>query len=283
MITLKKLLMKNYLSKIVIAGILVSLLSNFVSAQTFLFQSLPKDNTQFGLRYLRPNFEADIDMSTFSGIYDLYVNIPASSSINLVGSIPFTAMAIEGEESESGIGDIYIGLQTRLESSTDNNSILSFGVFLPTASEDKYSLNFMGLFTNYYELQKYLPNTLTLYMNYAYHSTQPEGAMFGFEIGPNFWIPTDDNGDETELFIHYGFNVGFQARNLAIFTELAGIALITEDIDEFGDRFSHSLAFGAHWTGNTMRPGIFYKIYLKEDLSDVVDGVLGVKLETILE
>ena len=29
-------------------------------------------------------------------------------------------------------------------------------------------------------------------------------------------------------------------------------------------------------------PGVFYKIYLKDEFSDVVDGVLGVNLEVTL-
>ena len=98
--------MKNCLFKTVIAGVFISMLFNSVSAQTFLFQSLPKDNPQIGLRFLRPFFEEDVGLSTLSGIYDLSLNIPVSSTINLVGSLPFITVAFEGEDSESGIGDI---------------------------------------------------------------------------------------------------------------------------------------------------------------------------------
>ena len=137
-------------------------------------------------------------------------------------------------------------------------------------------------FTNFYELQKYLPDVLTLYGNYAFRSSKPGGAIFGFEIGPNFLIPTEDGGD-SELFLHYGLTAGFQMTQLAIFAELAGIAIITEDVDDFGDRLSHVIAFGAQWTGSRLRPGVFYKLYLDEDLSDSVDGVLGIKLDVSLK
>ena len=143
--------MKNRFFKIVIAGIFISLLISSVSAQNFQFQSLPKDKPQFGLRFLRPNLEGDDDLSTLSGTYDLSFNIPLNSKINVVGSLPFTTLNTKDDESENGIGDIYIGLQTRSEFSAENRSIISLGVFLPTASEDKYSVSFLGMFTNFKE------------------------------------------------------------------------------------------------------------------------------------
>lgn len=272
--------MKDYGIKAAVAGILVGLLCHSVSAQTFLLQSLPEDNPQFGLRYLRPNFEWDVDFSTFSGIYDLSFSVPVSSNLNLVGSLPFTTVDSEGEKSESGIGNIYIGFQTRRLLTPEKTSSVSFGLFLPTASEDKFGVYFFNILTNLHQQEKYLPDMLTFYGNYAHHSVLPSGVKLGVEFGPQLYVPTDDEGNENELFIHYGFTGGAQVTNLAIFAELVGLCIITEEVDDFGDRFTHSLAFGAQWTGGIVEPGIFYQIYLDEDMEEVVDGVLGIKIET---
>ena len=275
--------MKDYAIKAAVAGILVGLLCHSVFAQTFLLQNLPENNPQFSLRYLRPNFEADVDFSTFSGIYDLSFSLPVSAGFNLVGSLPFSSAGFEGQESESGFGNIYVGLQTRRHPTPERTSSLSFGLFLPTAPDDKFSLLLVNIFSNLHQQEKYIPDMLTLYGNYAYHRTQPGGVKLGVEFGPQLYVPTDDEGDESELFIHYGFTGGAQVNHFAIFAEFVGLAIITEEADEFGDRFTHSLAFGAQWTEGVVRPGIFYQIYLDEDMEEVVDGVLGIKIETSLK
>ncbi len=269
--------MKRVILKTVIAGIFISLLFTSVSAQNLLFQTMPKDKPQFGLRFMRPNFEEDIDLSLLSGTYDLYFNIPVGHKLNLIGSIPYSIFSAKDEDSEGGIGSIYVGIQTKPKT---ENSCLSLGIFLPTAT-DEFSPFLVGLYSNYYELQKYVPDLLTIYGNYSYYKDQARGAVFGVEIGPNLWIPTKDDGD-VELLAHYGISAGFKMTSVTFNAELEGLAIITEDIDNFEDRFTHSLAFGAQWTGSNIKPGIYYQIYLKEDFRDVVDGVLGIKVDVDL-
>jgi len=277
--------MKNQIFQTVIAVIFICLLFNSISAQTFLFQSQPKEKAQFGLRYMRPNFEGDDDMTTLSGIYDFYFNIPVKSTLNLVASLPYSTYSNDDDVSDNDIGNLYIGLQSRSKFSGDKGTILSIGAFLPIASEDEYLVYLTSAFTNYHQLQKYLPNTLILDMNFARFDSHSGGAFWGIEIGPNLWIPTkdDDEDNETELTVHYGISGGFQLSNLAIFAELVGLVILTEDYDEFSDRFYHTLGFGAQWTTGMVKPGIFYNIYLKEDLSDYIDGVLGIKLEFAMQ
>ncbi len=186
--------MKVHLFKTVIAGLLISLLLTSVSAQNLLFQTMPKDNSQIGLRFLRPNLEADyfdIDMSALSGAYDLYFNIPVRKKINLVGSLPFTTFSAKGENSESMIGNIYIGIQTKKISESGNTSSLSLGLFFPTATEE-YTPMLLGLFSNFYEFIKYASNALTIYGNYAYFWNHPKGAIFGIEFGPNYFYSNQE-------------------------------------------------------------------------------------------
>ena len=71
--------------------------------------------------------------------------------------------------------------------------------------------------------------------------------------------------------------------NVMLGVELEGIVFLSEDIDDFEDRFNHSVAFGAQWTGRNIKPGIYYQIYLKEDFRDYVDGVLGIKVDVELK
>jgi hypothetical protein len=157
---------------------------------------------------------------------------------------------------------------------------VGFAVFIPTASdkEDKWTLSALSVLTNNHELQKYLPDMLTLHGNIAYHSMKSEGAIFGIEGGPCLFVPTEDDGD-SELLVQYGLMGGARVQDFAIFAELLGLAIVTEGDMEFGDRFDHDLTFGLQWLRG---PGVFYKLYLDEDYRDVVDGVVGIKLEVSL-
>lgn len=275
--------MKTFPKKLVISGIFVFLLTFMVSAQSFLLENPPTDKTRFEFRYLRPFFEGSSDLSFLSGVYDLSVSIPVSSKLNVVGSLPFVTMDMKGGESESSIGNIYIGLQNRLKSTAEKGMTVSLGAFLPTASEDKYSAPVIGVYTHYYALQKYLPNLLAFNVNVAYHRRHSNGLMYGLELGPYLMIPTKGEDSEMELYLHYGLSFGFRINDFVLKAEFAGIGIVTEKFDDFGDRFVHAITFGALWNRGSIRPGIFYKLYLKKRMSDLIDGVLGIKVEVVLK
>lgn len=253
-------------------------------AQTFLFQSQGANRAQAGLRFMRPNFEGDSKLSTFSGTYDFWVNAPVGGSrVNLVGAVPFNVFSAEDVDGESGIGNVYLGAQARLSQSLDQDMNISFGVFLPIASEQQGMAHSIGALADFYELQRSSLQTLTIYSNFAYHYRQINRGMFGFEIGPQLLIPTGDLEGDAELFGHYGLAAGFPLRDAAFFAELLGIFIITEDVGDFGDRFIHSLAFGAQLTASQVRPGLFYVLPLDDEFKLFLDGTLGLKVDLVLK
>jgi hypothetical protein len=272
--------MRNYFIKTIIAGIFIGLLFSSISAQNFQFQPVPSNKSQLGLRFMMPNFSRGDDLSMLSGAYDISVNIPISREINVLGSLPFTVFSENDHFSKSAIGNAYIGFQTRQSSKQEYKASLSLGLFLPTAT-DEFPPAFLGWYSNYYELQKYFPDVLTIYGNYSFISNQSRKAIFSVEVGPNLFIPTEEGG-QVELFAHYGISGGIKLNKILLSAELTGLAIISEDIDDFNDRFVHSLAFGAQWTGSNISPTIFYAIYLKDEYRDMVDGVLGIKIDVSL-
>ena len=140
--------MKPRLWQTVVTVGLVCSMAGSLSAQTFGFQSLPKDRPQLGCRYLHPFFDVpDLDMSALSGVYEVYTNVPVSRTINLVGSIPFMTMDYDYTWSEfgdaekyrfdeSGIGNFHIGMQYHPGAGDNRSSNVAFRVFLPTATDE---------------------------------------------------------------------------------------------------------------------------------------------------
>ncbi len=253
---------------------------NILSAQTLDLQTIPNNKIQFGFNFNKAFYTSHTDMSASSGVYQLYVNIPVSSKLNIIGDIPYLNTSYDinygfGEfsYSENGFGNIFVGIQTKPKMMDDKRSIFTLGLFLPTAAEQA-SLN--GVLADYYNFSKYLPNTFGFYFNYAYHRINTEGFNYGLELGPNLLIPTKNNNSETELFAHYGIIAGYQIDKLLLNLEIIGIAVISQDIDNFGDRFINMLNIGAQWRESTVTPKIFYKIYLRDDIRHNIDGVLGI-------
>ena len=265
--------------------LLLFLMFDVVSAQTLNMEDIPTDNIQFGFSFDKPFYAIDRGSSTLSGVYQLSANIPLSSKLNLIGKIPFINTSFSFDYgfgqfsySESGLGNIFIGLQTRpfMES---QSSVFTFGLFLPTADERAAS---QGWAADYYGIQKYTPNSFGLYFNYAFLKMNGEGFNYGLEIGPNIVIPTE-KGLKTELLMHYGINTGYQISRLLINVELLGVAIISEDVEDFRDRFVHTLDFGAQWKGTIVTPKVYYKIYLRKEFSASVDGVLGIGLNVAID
>jgi hypothetical protein len=226
---------------------------------------------------MRPFFENDRDLSFLSGIYDLSVNARLTESFNFVGSIPFITFKFVDQDSENGIGNIFLGLQTHWGFKDKSGSVLTFGIFTPTAGED---IDFFGLLSDYNNFHKYISDLLTIYGNYAYHSISSEGVKLGVEIGPNIIIRTKRNTD-TELYIHYGFTAGYLDEKFAIIAELIGLASINEQSNDFA-RFNHSIDFGAVYISKNIEPGVFFKLYFDENLRDAITAVLGIQINVLI-
>ncbi|MFZ0453189.1 MAG: hypothetical protein WAM24_05510 [Ignavibacteriaceae bacterium] len=255
---------------------------SMLSAQTLNLQNIPNDKMQFGISYNKAFYStaySDYKMSTLSGVYQLNANIPISSKLNIIGDIPYVITNFElnfvdfsQSFSENGIGNIFIGLQTNSKLVNNKKSIFTFGLYLPTCSENGAV---WGLLADDYFFPKYYPNSFSIYFNYAYHKIDTQGLNYGLELGPDLLIPTKSSSNETELLIHYGVVGGYQIDKLLLNLEFLGFGIITEHTDNIGDRFINMVNIGAQWKGSTITPKIFYKIYLRDEIRHTVDGVLG--------
>lgn len=257
-----------------------------LSAQTLELQTIPNNKKQFGFSFNKAFFTSYSNISTLSGVYQLYTNIPVSSKLNIIGNIPFIYTSYDINYSfanysisKSGLGNIFIGLQAKPGITKNRRSIFTFGLFLPTASENA-SLN--GTLTDYYYFSKYISNSIGLHFNYAYHYINNEGFNYGLELGPNLLIATKGNS-QTELFAHYGIIAGYQINKLLVNLEVIGVASVSEDIDNFGDRFINMLNIGLQQRGSTVKPKIFYKVFLRNEIRHNVDGVLGLGINVSID
>ncbi len=258
------------------------------SAQTLNLQSMPTEKMEFGFIFAKPFYSNNLEFSFFSGVYQFSLSIPISSKLNILSGVPLIISSYEEDYGIRGkskfdkndVGNIFIALQTNYDAVENKRSILTFGLYLPTASKEA-AVN--GLYTDYYNLQKFIPDYLGVYFNYAFHKLNAKGFNFGFELGPNIIIPTEDGSSKTELFIHYGIGAGLQAERLLIKTELNGIFIVSEEAQIFGDRFVNLFNIGALWNGDTVTPELYYRIYLSKNINEALDGVLGIGVKVSID
>ncbi len=270
--------MKTYHIKSVIAGVCIFLLSLTVQAQGFEMEGPPSNRTVLGLKFIHPTM-ADGSLSFASGVWDFSVSVPLGNNSSIVGSLPLVRISGNELQSESGIGNIYAGFRYRLFSSRMSRMALSVGVYIPTVSEDKLGLALTGLYSYYYKLPKFAVNTFTVSGNLSYYIFSRGGLMFGLEVGPDLLLPSEGGtGQEKETYLHYGLSAGYRIRQFTFKVEYVGIGILTEEFDSFSDRFINALIFGIQWRQRQISPGIFYKIYLRDELNDVVKSVVGISL-----
>jgi hypothetical protein len=212
--------MKNYKHNIIVISLIIFTFLNIASAQTFNFQQLPADNSQFGFKFLKPTFVKPRTSSTLSGIYELSANIPLTSELNFIGSIPYKNFDLEAnyntwtdKTKQTGFGNIFIGLQTNSDLISNEISVYSFGIFLP--SEKDYRGIRWAALTNYYKIQHFFPNSMALYFNYAYHKIIENSFRFGLEVGSDILTSTKYFSILSSLVhLHYGIATGYQVNKL---------------------------------------------------------------------
>ena len=277
-----KLIAVLFVASLVLGGALST------SAQTFYLEPIPEARPTFGLRFMHVRLDGDADLSTFSGTYDFYVDIPTSEKVGFRLSLPYSRVSfkysqvywdyVPQEVSESGVGNVYVGVHLTNQLSEQTKSVFSIGLHLPTAS-DNYDAASIGLLANFHQARRVLPNAWVVYGNMAWRTESSDGGIFGFEIGPEAWIPEGNTNDESELLLHYGLSGGGGTQHFAFLAELMGWIVITEDYEDFGDRFEHQLAFGVGLRDYTVRPSLWYQIPLDDDLRNSIDGVIGLQVE----
>lgn len=245
-----------------------------LQAQNFEMQMRPDSVSAFDFQY-RKLLIPEADQEFYSGNYDLRYKHVFGERLNGVANLSFStfndAFFIQDL---TGFSNLYLGLQFKGSHKENNINAIEAGVFLPTASED----GFFGITANYYELPKYVDQAVTFHASYKSYYNYADGFNFGYEIGPDLLISTDDDfEDEIELLMRYAVNLSYHFSDFFVMSELWGIAIITEEDGNFGDRTIHNYTIGAGYKFGKLIPRIYYKNFFDEDAPNI-DGVIGVGL-----
>lgn len=275
--------------ELIMKGIIVVMFFLFVplfaSAQWFMMQEWPGDRTRITLKFLHPNLSENYyqeNLSLFSGIYDLSINMPIKSSngrVNLEASFPIAVNSIENETMR---GNFYLGIQWK-HSRKKTHSITSIGAYLPTGADDKWQTFFIAMPTDPINFPKYAGKMWDFRVNHLSYASLRK-FEFGYEMGLAMTIG-DEGYIEPIAYLPYGFYGAFRTGDFTFRTELAGFVVLAGaagDEDTSIESSTNSIAVGVRYGRGAIRPSIFYMRCLTKEISHDEKDVLGFQLQFLL-
>lgn len=230
--------------------------TSMMFGQTIFMKDFYKGKKSLTLDYNRADFDG-AENKTFSGFYKLTYVHPVSEDYSIEGSISYLNNAYNDFASmDNGFGNIYLGVNKKYDSGKSN---LSLGIYLPTASNDVLLMN--AIIPATYNMG--LVNTVGMMIrgNYAYHKVCESGLILGIEVGPDFFIATEENGsaDDVIAYLHAAGRIGYKIDNFKIYGEITNYVNVTSDIDKFKNRFINNVGLGASYKVNDFEFGLNYK------------------------
>lgn len=296
----------NKLPHLLSLGIFLSLLPVSIKGQSAQLFTPPDSVARLELRYLHPFYESVDNQGLLSGNYDFTLSYPINNRWSIQASIPiiFSKYDLDNSYSYDGgyggytgaktttlkdnfIGNIMIGVNTNHYQQKSRVLSLDLQLYLPTAPH-KYDPLSIAAGTNLCEYQKYLYDVTTIATKVTYASNPETGWFYSLSGGAQLLIGKSDYvGDDNDLYFSYALRTGYKIKSFAFGLDYNGIIKLTHtETDayryrrshEFRDRMFDAINVSAHYSLNNFQPSIFYSVYTRNDLRDIISGTLGIKL-----
>jgi len=232
-----------------------------------------------GVELMIPSFDDFLGTEFPSSAISIYGRALIGDAVSFKASLPISHLSVDGGESETNIGNVYLGFEFYDLSPGLN---IDLGLRIPTAPDDGSGL-LTGVFLEHYNLGIYMPETFSLSSNLKYRQQNETGLIVRAGGGPDLLIPTDD-GDEfvdrkTELLLNYYGQVLYGADNFSVGGGIAGLLFVTEEDLSFGERTLHDLGLMGSYNFDSVILDAYIRFPIDDDeFNDIVDFVLGLNL-----
>lgn len=279
--------MKKHLGNLLVASILALSAAADVSANLMLRRPA-SDTATIGIHLSHPEFEGS-SYKIRTGSLELDFRVPVSHSVAIAGQLPLGFSDRRGSTYDGTVlGNIGLGLEFLPSRSGRSRTSITFLAQLPTSAQfetgpsyegddeaAKYYALFAGYSADLYDFARFQPYWWSLYGNISQQYNFTSGQLGG-ELGPTILMPRE--GGDTELLMHYGVSGGLGTKTFLVTAELTGLFLVTEDTQEFSDRFDHFVALGIELPGVIGRPALFFQKALDEEF-ERLNGAFHLRVE----
>lgn len=240
----------------------------------------------------RPSVLTEIDFPNFDGadshfptwVWFAATRLSIGETVSFVGELPYAHGKFGDapfEVSEGSIGNPYLGVEIAPH---PTGVRFELGARLPVASDTKEIPFIVGYFTDVEREEAFVPDQIPVRVGIHYHHAPEADSHVAYDLRfvPSAWIKTsDDFLSESELFFGYGGMVRYEGEYARVGGGLTGRWNVTNDGASFGEASVHQLDLAADFLRGSVRPGVQVRLPLDDDLTNVLDSVIGVTV-TIL-
>lgn len=251
---------------------------------------LERNRRVVSIEWLKPSFSEDRGLTFFTSIFNLSARLPMNDNNTFVAEIPYAKYGYEYKDEyfgddysrkESTIGNVYLGVELGKQ---DDPVFTELGVRLPMVSDDKYGAQSIGLFGDWDRLDAFVEDIVPFTMRVNSLVRHESGFVTRVRVGPEIWYVTDkDAKDKFEMFLLYSLHGGFETETFGMGLGLNGRMWATlGEGSDLADKTIHQLDFNFFGKFKNVRPGVYMRVPVDDDLEEILDSVLGLRLDFIL-
>jgi hypothetical protein len=267
--------MRIGIASALLCGIGMFAVAPAATASPTFFQDPPTTEQTFGLSFARPKLD-ESGLGLMAGAYDVYGTIALKSQWSLLFDLPFSRYSVDGFDTESGVGNPFIGAQY----SSSPKTAYQVGLYLPLIGAEDFAAHGINMLVHPEQFQRFAPETFSLYASRICRSSHEEGLFWGSEVSFVMMISTDDDdSDDTEVELPYGFAIGYQAADFEGRFGLVGAWWVTDSEDDFVDRFVNSIQLQGGSSFGEWHPSVFIRFPLRDEFQEFMDFHLGLQVE----
>ncbi len=245
------------------------------------------NETAVTLEWSKADFASGIadELGFFNTVLFLGAQVRVSPSVNLVAELPITTWDVKDPmvvdlgwyfydwDDEQAIGNPYFGMEYCRPGSP---ILFALGVRPPLASDDKFFAPSVGLYGAADRFEAFVPDLWTFSLAIGGRSSAKAGPAYRFLIGPTLLAP--DAGD-AEVLLDWSTLFGFRGTIAHAGFEYAGRMILTEDYEDFGDRFDQFIGLTGGLNIGQVEPGVQFRYAIDDEYRELIDFTIGINLK----
>jgi len=244
-----------------------------------------RHNKTIAYEFLKPDFK-NLEGTTFlTSAMFLSGRFATSNAVTMVAEIPFVNYGRDSETgesyNESAFGNPYLGIEFHSYKSRIFGEV---GFRLPVVlQDDNRTALIVGTYTDFVDrVEAFIPEIVPFNVLINYNSIRE--LNFGLRVRGGFtgWIPSGAR-DESEWFLVYGIQGGYQTEQVNILFGISGRIWLSSEDPDFTETTSNQFVVTTDVSFGQFQPGLILKIPLDDKLQEIVKLVWGISLAVNLE
>ncbi len=278
--------MKRFFLFIWLFAILLPLFPWNAIAQTQAGYLARADKGRIFLETYFPDFKEKDGIRFPTSTTFLSGEIPLGKTVRVIAELPFAYFKYESSnptetdtKKENTLGNPLVGLRFR---SRDSQWVGDFSVRIPVVKREKFASALVGAYSSIERWEAFLIRWTVLQLRGSYEHRFQSGFTVAGQLGYSLLVNSgNEDAEDTEGFLLYGFRVGLTQPTFRVAVEFLGRYLATKE-GSFGDRSYHQLSFSTFFGGGKIWPGVMLKVPLGNDFRKMLNSVFGIQIILLL-